>query len=335
MSLNPNKYATVVIPAAYTPRWLQICVSSFAKYKNEKDFNILVMNNSPDFPMIEAISQTELIGHVDHIAITPYAQDRGHGLSLDYAIELVNTPFFFATETDGRPLRDGWLDWFAAFMKDDEVAMAGWLWEQAPDIDDGRKYISPGGTLYNTKILKLLKRECQRNKSHTICYGANNLRRHEIEGIYHELLDRGSFGPFTDCRGFHNLYPINKQWKEDWWWHEPGSWCYFRALCQWECVKVPGAMVYHENPHVADYTYYGDKENPWFYHQWAGTVSHNFDKHLVGTPWEIECIEWWLRREYRIWEEVVPENVRQVSIEKGLVKNFDDELAYALSRVQR
>jgi hypothetical protein len=44
-------------------------------------------------------------------------------------------------------------------------------------------------------------------------------------------------------------------------------------------------------------------------------------------------LPFWLGREYRLWEEIVPEDVRKLTIEKGLVKTYAEELAYAKSQV--
>ena len=82
------------------------------------------------------------------------------------------------------------------------------------------------------------------------------------------------------------------------------------------------------------YQFVGPSEaEAYLLHHGAGTVSHNYEKHLVITEWEALCLEWWLKREYRLWEEVVPEFVRQESLAKGFIPSFDVQLAKAMKSV--
>lgn len=327
------KYATVVIPFGFTPRWGQIVIASLKAHGNAKDFDIILMNNTPERNDIKAISETSLGENVKiHVPEAPRC--RWHGGALDEAIGMINTPYMFATETDVTFERDGWLDWYASFMKDDYVAMAGWFWSLGENVPDGRKYINSSATLYNADILGLLQEECQANRDIVHVYGPHNQSRYEHQ-LTADMVTNHELGPFSESRGFKQAYPPHPV-EDSKWWHEPGSWLYNRCSHQWECVKVPGAMVEsgeaHAPPHK--YNYYGDSENTaYVLHHWGGTVSHNFDKHLVSVHWEADCIEWWLRREYRIWSEVVPQHIKRETIDKGFVRNFDAEFALARSRI--
>ena len=79
--------------------------------------------------------------------------------------------------------------------------------------------------------------------------------------------------------------------------------------------------------------YYGDSEqDAYIIHYWAGGVSHGFEVGIIG-GWAGKCVEWWLRREHQLWLEVVPEDIRKDSIDKGIVPNFEEELKFALSKV--
>uniref|UniRef100_A0A6M3KZQ0 Putative glycosyltransferase n=1 Tax=viral metagenome TaxID=1070528 RepID=A0A6M3KZQ0_9ZZZZ len=325
------KYATCVIPFAYTPRWGQIVIASLKAFKNARDFKIVVMNNSPERKDIQAILKTPLGEGVTVLA--PPANQIWHAGSLEWYVPFLETPYMFALESDCTVNRDGWLDWYASFMKDDFVAMAGWYWMQGEGVDDERHYINSSATLYNSRILKLINQECLNNLDKMICYGVNNEKRLLHDSTAKRIEER-AIGCFSEFRGFQQIYPVCP--KPNKWWHEPGNWLYNRALCQWECVKVPGAIVWNEIPKAPEYryNYYGESdETAYVRHYWAGTVSHNFDKHLVLVGWEADCIEWWLHREYDLWKEIVPEPIRKMSLEKGLVKDIDEEIKYALSRI--
>lgn len=316
------KYATVVIPFGYTPRWIQIVLSSLKTFKNDRDFNVIVMNNSPETNHIRAVTETEFGEGIE--VVTPPEEMRYHGGALDYGIDLIGTEYLFALESDCTVDRDGWLDWYAGFMKDRYVAMAGWFWAAS-----GRNYINSSVTLYNTDIMKRLLEECRNNTDTVISYG-----RHYEQRMNHDhtarLVTERKLGPFTDSRGFqHSVEPVTK------WYHEPGNWVYNRCLCQWECIRVPGAIVKNTEPNQPEYRYnfYGPSDaEAYARHYWGGTVSHNFDKHLIYVQWEANSTKWWLNREYDMWLKYVPERIRRDSIEKKLVRNLDEELAYAAKR---
>jgi len=325
------KYATVVIPFGYTPRWLQTVISSLKKFKNERDFDIIVMNNTPERPDIRAILDTPL-GEDVQVCVPPASQ-RGHGGALDHAIQMVKTPFMFALESDCVVLRDGWLDWYASFIRDKYTAMAGWFWCAGEEVDDERHYINSSATLYDNQILRRLRSECRQNPDTIIAYGINNEKRMDHKHSAKKILEK-EMGPFSETRGYQQVYPVCP--KPDKWWMEPGAWLYYRASCQWECARVPGDIVYNPPGMQPEYqlNYYGDSlEEAYAFHFWGGTVAHNFEKHLVTVPWEAQAMQWWLMREHDQWELWVPEDIRKMSIEKGIVRSLQDELDYAQKRV--
>lgn len=333
------KQATVVIPHAFTSRWSAIAVASLKQHKNKADFDIIVVDCSPGHPSIKTITETRL-GEGVKIVDPPAPNIAGHQVALDHAIDMVETPWFVAWETDVQVVRDGWLDWMLSFIKDDYVVMAGWYW--AGDFADDRHYISPAGALYRTSTLKMLKEECLRNKDLAVCYGRNMSKRIDIMKEYPhtggKLIPAGIWGPFLEARGFGNVYPYSHQ--KDHWVPEPGNWVYNRCVMQWECIHLPGRFVDNdEMPNAVNlgvpykYTDVGPEgEEAYYRHYWAGTVSHNFDKHKIPS-WDAEKLPWWLTREHRIWKEIVPEDVRKMTIEKGLVRTYEEELAYGLSQV--
>lgn len=310
-------------------------MASLKQHKNETTFDILVIDNSYGHPSIKGITETSL-GEGVRVALPKDPVHGGHQMALDHAIDLVETPWFVAWETDVLAVRDGWLDWLLSFVKDDQVAIVGWYWSIG--IDDSRHYISPAGALYRTSILKRLKKECLDNPDLSVCYGRDMSKRIDLAKDYPntagKFIPEGNWGPFVECRGFGNVYPFPR----DHWVPEPGNWIYNRCVMQWECVHVPGEMVPSEPSEIAlglphKYTYVGPSEGEAYYvHYWAGSVSHNFQKHKIP-PWDAAKLPFWLGREHRIWNEIVPEDVREKTLNKGWAIPYNRELAHAMTQV--
>jgi len=327
-----SKFATVVIPFAYTPRWGQIVISSLKKFHNERDFDIVLMNNSPEHSAIQAIAQTRLSEGVN-IQIPDKPRMRWHSGALDSAIYmgLIKTPYMFALETDVTVMRDGWLDWYASKLQDEYTAMVGWYWHDKRFADDYRHYINPSATLYRTELLNRLWDECTSNKDELISFGMNYEKRQLSEHTIQMIRDE-EIGPFSDSRGFFQVDA--PQPRPDKWYQEPGAWIYGRLVNQYQCIKLPGELIYNNHQPEVACNYYGDSLNDaYVVHHWAGTVSHNYDKHLVTTPWEQQAQAWWLQREFRLWKEWVSEDIREYSLKNGLVKSEEEEVAYAKSRL--
>lgn len=333
------KVASIIIPHAFTNRWTAIAVASLKAHKNNADFDIIVVDNSQGHDSIKTISETRL-GEGVKIVNMPDPNLAGHQIALDYCIDLVETPWYVAWETDVKVMRDGWLDWMLSYVKDDGVAIVGWYWKGDPEFDDSRHYISPAGALYRTSVLRMLKEECLRNKDLFVCYGADMSKRIDIMKEYPhtggKLIPMGLWGPFSEARGFGNVYPYSKT--RDHWVPEPGNWIYNRCVMQWECIHLPGKLADsdEEGKRIGTpqkYAYIGPSEEESYYrHYWAGTVSHNYQKHKIP-PHDGVKLKWWLTREFNLWEEQVPEDVKKDCINKGLVKTFDEELACGLAQV--
>lgn len=342
---NMNK-AIVVVPHSRTVKWLQIVVASLKQFKNEAKYDIMVVDNSPphDLSSIRAIRETSL-GEGVILEDNKYFQTRAHAGALDYALTIIDEkeyPYFFSAETDCKALRDGWLDWFYSFVQDEYTAMVGWYW---PGGD--REYIHTGGCLYNTKILKRIKKQISENDNYMICYGTDLKKRmylgdeNDIKALtaafvpfteagkhYKGTLDSPYHGPFTEQRGFQEIWS-KKDYK---YYQEPGAWPYYRCQVEYQCVRVPGTLVYHENPHVAEGTWYGDSvKDAWWAHYWAGTVSHNWEVMPIRERWQRLALPYWIEREDRLWRETVPEAICRQTIELGLALDGEDEMNYILN----
>lgn len=316
------KDVTVAIPHAYTTKWLQIVITSLKAFNNDHNFDILVLNNTPENDSIKGITETGLAENV-RIEVPPPGS-RVHARALDYAIDIVDTPYLFATETDCRAMKNNWIDGYFKYLRDEYVAMVGWFWD-IPQSD--RLYINSSATLYSMKILKRLKKEIFENDQRMICYGTGLTKRYMMTDYLQDLFNNKDWGPFSEQRGYQEVF----HHRDDKFWQEPGAWLYFRAQCEYECVKIPGVFVTQENPHVASATYYGTKEDPYYIHYWGGTSSHNWEKHAVISRWELCALDWWIQREDKLWKEVVDEGVRSKTLEMGLVRTGEEERKFILT----
>jgi hypothetical protein len=328
-----NKFATIVIPFAYNRLWLQTCIASFRAFKNSLDAEIMVIDNSEGKNRsvdIKVLTET-LLGEGIKIIPQGYRMPDGrlyatHASALNYAMQLIDTPYMFATESDVTIARDGWLDWYASRLRDDAVAMVGWFWP-------GRQYINPSQTLLDMKILWMISAEIKNNKGTLFVWGKNNEHRFRKDHCgWDWQIENGLMGPFNEVRGFS----VDAERPDT---HDTGSWLYFRLRQQYECARVPGEEIPIPNWRElrcapTKYQYIGDSEdNAYLFHHSAGTVSHDYEKHLVTVEWQSYCVEWWLRREYRLWHEIVPEFIRKQTIDLGLVPPLEQEIQKALRRI--
>ena len=334
-----RKFATIVIPYLHTPVWIQTCIASFKKFKNERDFDILIVDNSiyGRGESIKAITETPLGEGVKVILQEKRLPDGRHypthGAGIDYGMQFVETPYIFATESDVTAARDGWLDWYASFVQDEGTAMVGWFWPE-------RYYINPSWTLLNMRILRMIDVEIQNNKETIFVKGPGYQERFQQEH-FKFTIESGLLGPFSEIRGFTNHIDrpgyVNEQ--VPWYGHDTGSWLYYRLSNQYECARVPGGTVQIPDwqeigAQPTKYQFVGpSEEEAYLFHHSAGSVSHNFEKHLTMCEWESKCLEWWLRREYRLWEEMVPEDIRRESLEKGFIPDFNKQLERALKSI--
>ncbi len=338
--MGTNGKTIVVIPHSRTVKWLQIVVASIKAHPCKAVFDVMVVNNSPaGDESLKALTETEL-GEGIRIEENKYV--RAHAGALDYTLSIIDPeeyPYFFSAETDCVALRDGWLDWFYGFMRDEWVAMAGWFW---PGTD--REYIHTGGCLYNTAILNRIKKQIHQNENLMICYGSGLKKRlwlgeenahlntvpelKEAGQSYRDSLNSPYQGPFTEQRGFQEIWSK----RDIKFYQEPGAWPYYRLQTEYECVKVPGRVSYFEPLHLAEGTWYGEPlEEAWWVHGWAGTVSHNYEIMKVVDKWQRDALPVWIEREDTWWRETVPESARNKVLELGLVRTGDDEKDFILN----
>lgn len=327
----------VCIPHTRTTKWIQIIISSLKKFKNEHQFDIMVVNNGlPSDRSLLGLTETGLSENV-RIEDNKYIETRSHAGALDFALSIIDEkeyPYFFSAETDCRALKNSWLDWFRSHMIDQYVSQAGWYW---PGGD--REYIHTGGCLYSTKILKRLKKQIKENDNYVMCYGTDLKRRmyltEEEDGSpgshYRKCMKSQYHGPFTEQRGFQEIWSK----RSEKFYQEPGAWPYYRCQVEYECVKLPGVLLWKETGpsiKVAEGTWYGlSVDDAWWVHYWAGTVSHNWEIMKVRERWQRLALPYWIDREDQIWKDVVPESVRKKTLDMNLCKTGEDEKQFILN----
>lgn len=308
---------TIVIPYAYNLKFLQVLLTTLRQYTPPGLCNIIVMDNTPP------PDRKSFVISIPALMYAPHPQD-WHAGCMDYILPMITTPYFMMMESDCYVCSDKWLDNYLNAMKDEFVAMAGWFWP-----GDDRNYIGPGATLYNTKLVMKTRGEVLADKRKSFCYGNFMRHRHTLEPRLSEMIDKGQWGPFSETRGFHNIVIRDEKW-----WQEPCAWLYYRLDHEYECVALQGSFTDQEfnGIHIAAGTYYGPGIGSEIYliHNWGGTVSHNWEKQKVVTPWELTALPWWVRREDRIWNDIVPLDIRNKTLSMGLVKTGEEEMDFIL-----
>lgn len=142
---------SILIPHWRTLKMTAYTVSQFLKYKGDHDVKIIVIDNSyPD----ESIKGLEPFR--DQITILPNTSTKtsSHGIALDMAMELVDTPYVLTAESDSFPIRPGYLDYYQQII-DGGFQMAGSLLTLS-----GGSYIHPAACLYSRNLWQQCKEYC-------------------------------------------------------------------------------------------------------------------------------------------------------------------------------
>lgn len=311
---------TICIPYSRTITWLQILLCSLAENTVFDDIeDIYILNNGPEVD--DSLLLTWELGYYEKCkcrGLRPPPEFRSHAGCMDWVLKHISTPYFMMLESDCRVFKKDWLKNFLdPISKDNLVAMAGWYW--SVPVGD-RNYIGPGATIYNTEIVKKIESEVRHNKSLTFCYGDGLKKRYKIIGRSQEMIEEYKLGPFSEFRGFHDIW-LDYDEK---WWMEPCAWLYYRCRSQYECVELPAVYEEHleKGVMVADGTHYGHPDT-YLTHYWGGTVSYDWQKHPVTAEWQLRVLPFWIDRERKIWEEVVPAEIRKKTEEMGLIFSKD------------
>jgi len=292
---------TVAIPHSHAYKWLQISCHSLLEHDPGVPCQYVIVDNYLAVPWSVDVMDT----HTEMFSVFQNdLENRFHGSALDYALRRVNTPYFFAMETDVRILRDGWARWYIDQM--DGQGMAGFYWTE----DHTREYINPSATMYKTPALKDFDAQCQADDSDHLWYREGD----DWKSVSVSERNLGFFnwgnGAFSDKRGFGGVMGQDTGRHQPGW-YEPGQMLFYWMQENHSALGVPHVQEYIRSGLAAG-TWYGDsKEDAYCRHYWGGTSAHNIDKHSTAGESINRWIPWWLEREHRVWCEVVPEEFRQ------------------------
>lgn len=307
------KKIAIAMAHGHTPKWLQVVLHSLRRFHNEAQFDVYVACTWPDHPSVKAAKETVLGDGVTFIDCK--RRKHSHATALEEILELIwdrDYDLMFACETDCAAQRDGWLDWFYSFLKNDpKNGVAGFFWHEG----NNHHNINPSGTLYRMDMLKQYHLEARANKSPIFWHPKGN--KHDSDGGMDPTI-KDVVGCFAETRGIEHpnqeqLHCIEHGVPQASWW-EPGQWLYVRSRPEWGESRVPNDHIYAPVTFgtAPEGTFYGSKQEPQFIHYWGGTRAYDFLKHPVTCGFVKGGARWWIERENRIWRETVPEDIRKI-----------------------
>ena len=315
----------IALAHGHIPKYLQLVINSMKQTKNHVKADIFVAETWPGHASIKAITETDLGDNVT--VIQCQRRKHSHATALEEILEHIwdmDYDYMFCTETDCRAIRDGWLDWFHGFLKNDpKKGLAGFFWSEG----NNHYNINPSGTLYRIDMLKQYHEEARANNS-DIFYHPKGNRMGTDAGMDPTIKD--VVGCFAETRGIKDPTPaqlaVILRGIPQAAWFEPGAWLYARLQHEWLEERVPCDHIYipYAGNHTApEATYYGGKAYPWFIHLWGGTRCYDFLKHPVNDNFVRSCAPEWIIREDKLWRTYVPE--RYHAIVHEITKEIDME----------
>ena len=321
----------VAMTHGHTSKWTQVVITSLKKYHNDVPFDIYVACSWPGHPSIKAL--TEVPELAENVTIIPCQRRlHSHATGIETIIEYIwdkDYSHIFTCETDCQAKKDGWLDWFYNFMKDDPtIGMAGFFWHEG----NNHYNINPSGTLYRMDMVKQYHTEA-RNNNDDIFWHPKGTKMGTDEGMDPTIKDL--VGCFAETRGIKDPTPEQLEYINggipfaSWW--EPGSWLFVRSVNEWKHVRVPCDHIYMHTPgqpsvYTPEGTYYGGKADPYFIHYWGGTRSYDFLKHRVDDNFVRNGAKFWIQREDQIWKDSVPEQYRQIVHQLNIEANIEAKM---------
>ncbi len=301
----------------HAPKWLQVITYTLKNTKNDVDADIFIAHTWPEYPSIKAITETDLGEgiHIHNVTI----RKQSHATGLDEILDLIadndEYEYLFTTEDDCMACRNGWLDWYLAFMKDDpEIGMAGFFWSEGTNHYN----VNPSATLYRKDMLLKYHKEVRENNEGVFYHPRGN--RSDTEAGMDPSI-KNVAGVFSETRGIKNPSKVQNdqilRGVPQAAWFEPGAWLYYRSLGEYKNVHVPVDHIYAnwQGGRAPEATYYGSKKEPQFVHFWGGTRAWDHLKHPVNDMFVKGCSPQWLDREDAVWKSVVPEHYREKVLE--------------------
>ena len=330
----------IVVPFFNTPMWVQTSiyglVSTIPKYRDKYDIEVLLIDNvdsiggrSPKKNFIDAVKLVPELCNEITLVENP-EKTKFHGTALDHAVRYFNTDYLLCWESDIAIYKDDWLDWIMAYIKDDNIWMAGYEFTDHYESKDSIAwYVMPNPGIYRMSILKEINKECQDNKDMTFYWGENYFQNKIIDPYY-------QMGCFSERRGFKNIH-LNcpdgkgKLARPNAEYYENGQWMFYKMMRDYPNLFY---KVFQQERKLQNYNgelapthcCFGDGR---FLHYWAGTRSWDFLIHPEQNISQINYVKEKILLEMNIWKERVPERIRKVVPEvfnssKNVVFEYDN-----------
>lgn len=131
-----------------TFRWTAIAVHFFKKYQWPFDWELIVVDNSPDHPSIKVLTETSL---GEGIKIVNGERDfSSHGRANEIALHHATGDLLLFSESDAFPIRDNWANEYIKALADHDLI--------GPEIPQSSgPYIHPAGSLYRRSVFDSMK----------------------------------------------------------------------------------------------------------------------------------------------------------------------------------
>ena len=301
----------IAIPVAHTYFWQDSCISQLQKFDpGIRDVQIVIVSNAYDWsPSIRPVMDWSMEDNLN-IPMEVVMNDRAsmwHGTALDHVVEHYEADYLFTMEPDVLVLQDDWLKWFVDQMKDNIFSIGHWHHEG---------FINPSATLYRMNTLKIMLEECRANKDSNMYWGPDFSRSENILPHYEYYLE--DVGPFSEKRGFPPNTKLkgpspSGQLKGPGWW-EPAQQAHHIAIEKgYDYIPIPCRHDIIPERCIPSGTFYGEDHNFYLVHTWGGTRCYDILKHPVSDPTVLNNYQWWIEREVEIWNQIVPENRKEIT----------------------
>jgi len=180
------KKVSIIISHFRTFRWTAICLHHFKKYTPPVDFEIIVCDNSPDHPSINAIKSTSLGDGVTFI--TGEKDFPSHGRGYDLSLKESTGDYIFCAETDSFPTMHGWFNEYIKASVDYDLI--------GPDVPQSSgRYIHPAGALINRTVIDAAEK-WQKEHADWLFVPSAGMKLEVSDKCYHVVARKDYMKPF-------------------------------------------------------------------------------------------------------------------------------------------
>jgi hypothetical protein len=343
------KKLIIAIPHSHTWFWTQTCIASLVRNPPKAEgytVQVIIVNNSQWSPAIRGVTDTVLTEGLNNIGVMDnYKSNKFHASALDCVIDtsmwknsvnsLIDFDLLMAWETDVLALRPDWLQWFVDQMRPTDYAVGAWHHEQ---------FVNPSCTLYRGSVLREMLQWCKSDlPPNELRWGPNfeksaplddNLLKAKNQDMSEIIKNAKDWiaAPFCEKRGWREGTVLKEQPSGQP--KGPGHYEPGQALHHW---AVQAGYTYTTCPTITTkrsdgvplQTIYGatfsdpkrQLESGELFdvaetvHMWAGTRALDILKHDVDDQGIKDNTPFWLQREARFWNNIVPLDVRQQTLD--------------------